>query len=51
MSRAPGLPPDPPLHARGPTERHDEARQKNALPRDCWLLFARGLGSTLSSTA
>jgi hypothetical protein len=24
------LPPDPPLQARGPTERYDEASQKNA---------------------
>jgi hypothetical protein len=51
LGRAPLPPPDPPLQARGPTERYDEASQKNALSRDCWLLFARGLGSTLSSTA
>src|SRR5437016_2759906 len=44
-------PPDPPLQARGPHRRYDEASQKNTAPRDCWLLFARDLGSTLSSTA
>ena len=59
MPRASGLeraplhhsPQPNPLHARGPTERYDEASRKNAplLRVDFWLLFARGLGSTLLS--